>query len=308
MRLLMIALACLLAALPAAAEGQQPIRGGYAVLHDSADAHLRELKTHGLNLVILQYTQSDTGAPEIQKALQFVDSAEAAGIGYMVGLYYHGSWDQDSLLHRLDEFVGKSLALMDVLGDSLDHRTTRGFKGWYMPLEVANLDDFDYQALARAFAPFATASSIPIAMSVYFNPQRDFLRPASFAAAIAPVLALFDIVLMQDGVGERRVTDAELHNYYTALRNVVPPSGRFWAVVEGFKCTRPNRRERTCPEGDPRPPADGGRMCTQVRNVRPLSDGIIAYNLIEVLHPAGDPQQKRVYGEYIKAVSGQRCP
>ncbi len=285
----------------------QAVRGAFAVLHKPPTAaDLDSLRVHGLNLVILQYTRGSGRFVDDSAVHAFIDSAEAAGIDYMIGLHYPHTWESEWLRGReIAQYVRSSLRLIQ----RFESRTGPRFRGWYLPLEFGNHRTRHYRRLRDAFAQLSSVSA-PLAISIYFNPDAGYLDPEPFAAAVDSVIGPFDVVLLQDGVGERGITNypADLEPYYAALQRVVTPRGRqLWAVVEGFKCNAP-APGRQCPDRDPRPPAAAGRLSSQVAAVRPFTQGIVAYNLGEVLHPSGpDTEKRRIYCEYVRAVTGQPC-
>jgi hypothetical protein len=291
----------------------QSVRGAFAILHDRPTyEELKQARDDGLNLVILQYTQGTCGLPEVDATKAFIAAAESAGIDYLIGLRFHDTWDEVWEAHpdSLTALVESSLALVDTFRASVGPH----FKGWYMALEVANAyTPAQYDALATAFASFGTVAE-PIAMGFYFNPRvPPNLDPDTFARQVQKIIAPFDVVLLQDGVGERLIEPrnfaTELAPYYRAVKSVVvaDPRRQFWAIVEGFRCTTGfDPVNRWC-LGD-RSPAPPDTIREQVAAACAVTPHVIAYDLGEFLEPVVAGNKHDAYRAFTAAVKHPPCP
>lgn len=268
MRTAAVAILALLSALAAVAAPPQctPARGAFVVLHKPpAAADLARVKADGLNTVVLQYAigERETLPDEIENVKTFIARADAAGLCYLLGLAYAGNWDHEDI----HAHVVRNLDLLP----ELRKLKTAGFAGWYMPLEVGN-GGSDYGRIANEFAAFRSVPE-PVAMSVYFNPAAS--DAATFGTIVAQVTSPFDIVIVQDSVGERAITDfaRDLHPYYRAA--AANTHAELWADVEAFACRRVDA-QRVCDGW--RKVAKPSRIRAQVAAAKEHTPNIVAYD------------------------------
>ena len=301
-----------------AAAREAVVRGVFAVIDPQPTGEdLVDVRRDGVNLVILQYTvgaDEEFTSDRQAKLRQFIRNADSADLPYMIGLYWNDTWEEAWLDPRtltsrewraktIDLFASKNVALTARLRPLL----TKGFRGWYMPLEVGNAGSAaHYDYLASSFGAFKSLPE-PVAMSVYFNPNtQEYLPHDAFAHEVAKFAACFNVLILQDSVGARRISDfaAELHPYYASISKVAEKgSTKFWADVEGFECPHVDA-DRQCDVT--LVPADPGRVRRQVIAAREHTANVVGYDLVQFLAPRGGGPKALAYRAFVGETTRHR--
>src|SRR5690348_5122729 len=85
-----------------------------------------------------------------------------------------------------------------------------------------------------------------------------------------------DILLPQDGVGERANSAAACQGYFRALKEACDAHGvRMWAVLECFTRIR----------ADIRVPCDPNRLVPQFENAHGVADAFVIYDFFHYMNP-----------------------
>jgi hypothetical protein len=213
--------------------------------------------------------------------------AEADRLGMTV---YLGSWnvglsetDLKSDDH-LDAASKRSLELLDVIKRHPAYTDHQSLGGWYLPVEPWNyietgeetrrLRDHYLIPLSRACKAIVDK---PVAFSCYFNPK-GYAAPRQTRDTYKALLkgAGVDILLPQDGVGERSISDRECRDYFEAFKQACDDQGvKMWPVLECF----------TKVAKDVRVPCDPKRLVSQFENAHGLGESFAAYDFFHYMNP-----------------------
>jgi hypothetical protein len=280
----------------------QGIRGAFAELYCRPTREaLTAAREDSLNLVIIQYVRNGRDSPDTSGLRQFIDTVDTAQMPYMIGLHYIENWDSRWQHGRsIRRYVQSNLNLYRQLKDS----TTGEFKGWYMPLEVGNDTAGNDAELAAQFAGFREIPRQLLAMSVYFNPDvsEGMQNPTRFARRVGRIADLFGMIILQDGVGARHVTDpAVIRPYLQAVRDTVLAHGaKFWIDVEAFE----GGEDKDLPSCEtPDSAAAPERITWQVELAREFAVDVLGFDLGEYMCPVGEARRRRAaYEAFVAAL------
>lgn len=293
----------------AIASGPLPDRfaGAFIQLTESSSIHpdsrlnrqkwgevLTSMKDAGFRTVILQqlsyleqgkeYTPLRPGQPD--DAVEAI-LAEADRLGMTVFL---GSWNvglsEDDLKTDayLDAATKRSLEILEIIKGHPTYIRHASFRGWYLPVEPWNYRETGQETKRiqdHYLAPLSRACKAvddkPVAVSCYFNPV-GFAAPAEMRDAYKELLngSGVDILLPQDGVGERANSTAACRDFFKALKEACDARGvRMWAVLECF-----NRVTK-----DVRVPCDPKRLISQFENAHGVAESFVAYDFFHYMNP-----------------------
>ncbi|HYO77830.1 MAG TPA: DUF4434 domain-containing protein [Thermoanaerobaculia bacterium] len=238
-------------------------------------AVFERMKDAGMNTAILQYTCTTSGYFYNDETDAFINAAEIAKMDYYLGLRYHETWDTNGA--AVPMYVNDSIELLTkVLPPKV--RNVKHFKGWYMALEVGN--DTNAVEHTAKLKEIAEKSIPPIAMSVYFNPDRAAgkLSPTAFAEKIRTTIKKYDIVLFQDSVGKHGTWAVRrLPDYYSA---VADHAQQTWIIAEAFRgdCSATEAEYKKQLEAARKLNADGNIFAFEfLKNFDPASGPLVAW-------------------------------
>ena len=231
-----------------------------------------------------EYTPLRPGQPD--DAVEAI-LAEADRLGMTVFL---GSWNvglsEDDLKTDayLDAATKRSLEILRIIKDHPAYTRYKSFGGWYLPVEPWNYKETgketkrlrDHYLIPLSKACKAVADK-PVAVSCYFNPV-GFATPAEMRHTYKALLkgAGIDILLPQDGVGERANPAAACRDYFKAIKEACDTQGvRMWAVLECF----------TQIQKDVRVPCDPKRLITQFENAHSVAESFVTYDFFHYMNP-----------------------
>jgi hypothetical protein len=293
---------------------------------------LEAMNKAGLQIIIVQYLRhnntdlfpSDPGkfdAPE--KILTYADGHPGTqvfiGLGYDTAWY--NQWRNDQYLRTLAE---KNRTLATTLWTRYGSRHA-SFSGWYIPQEmwnenytadqIKNLRELYYASLIRHCK--SLSKDMPIAVAPFFNPNKDYIgqseTPAQNAERFAELYAQLlngsqiDIVMLQDGVGARKIEPADFKDkispYYDAFRRLCAPKVKeLWADLEAYREIGNDKRR----------PAPADRFLKQVEMFAPLGAHAVTFEFFHYMNPHGHlkpPDYKRdqeqLYAAYMHGFRGQ---
>ena len=214
----------------------------------------------GVTELVVQFTGDAHGPydrqyPHTMPVRSVVHSAAAAGIKVWLGLHADPRWpantttDRDiSLAAGAPPPVAPPLDDVAAVGELVALCVqTRLCQGFYLSSEI---DDHGGIADSPRVMAYLRAAQVlrrlapdkRISLAPFFT---TMLSPDEHAQFWQPMLAahLFDVLMLQDGVGVGRASSATARLYLEALRRVLPPtplvggtaSIQLWAVVELFR-------------------------------------------------------------------------
>lgn len=285
-----IVLAVMLLALSARAE-ELPLDGAFLILDDYKPGTLTAMQAKGLRTVVIQYTRASGPTPLLRDLRKVFDESDALAsrekfVDLYVGVYYNESWN-DAWKKKdqtaLDGLVEANRAVATAVNEEFAER--KRFMGWYVAHEIGNSTSGEDGTAADFLAAIADACrslkpTRPVLVSAYFNPHPDFQPPADFVKRLRTIQnkARFRRILLQDGVGERRVNPDNLQavvRYYDEAKRKLGRK-KLWAVVEVFCCEQ-YAAGCQCVDGAQRPRASDGRIRKQIDAVRPHVHRTIAF-------------------------------
>lgn len=335
--MLQLALVCSCAVRPAMAQGAPAaasrLHGSFlqllAVHYEWRDEDWKRLFGYftalGLTDLVVQWSVLDdlafhpnpseagrTGSP-LESILAAADEAR---MRVLVGLAHDSRyWDEiraesaplGDYLRRLES---RSLAAAQRMTSLL--AAHRSFEGWYLPLEVDDVNWVDPVRRGLLFEHLRGLSeqlrriepAARIALSGFSNARIDPRGFESFWHGLLASAPAIDVVLLQDGVGAHKLDIAEVPLYMAAAGKAASRNGReLRAVVETF-------RQTAGPPIDDKPfsaaPAAMDRLQRQLRAAAPFASRIIAFSVPEYLSPAGGPAARRLYEDYLTEAGKQR--
>ncbi|MDX6528439.1 MAG: hypothetical protein QOH41_729 [Blastocatellia bacterium] len=287
---------------------------------------LNAMNNAGLQVIIVQYLRhNDTDLfpsnqakfDPTEKILKFADGHPGMqvfiGLGYDTAWYDH--WKDDQFLRRLAE---KNRTLATTLWTRYGSRHT-SFSGWYIPQEmwnenyttdqIKNLRELYYASVAGHCK--SLSKGMPIAVAPFFNPNEDYIgqseTPAQnaerFAALFAQLLngSQIDIVMLQDGVGARKIEPANFNlriiPYYDAFKRLCAPRVKeLWADLEAYRTIG----------SDERRPAQADRFMKQIEMFAPLTTRTVTFEFFHYMNPYGHlkpsdykREQEQLYAAYV---------
>jgi hypothetical protein len=277
--------------------------------HDVAawKKELEVLRATGVRSIVLQYTGDEHGSydarrPQITPVRALLDAAASKGIDVYLGLHADPNWpehfDSARLPAPLDDASGR-----DHLRELSRHAACAGF---YIPHEIDEQTWASAEGVPRMAAFLQQTSAAlrglsaekPIAIAPFYAEQRS---PAEYARFWQQVLQTrpVDIVMLQDGKGARGTPDAKVAELLRALRAVLDPLHiELWSVVEIF------RQVSGSPVNDQEfaaVPAELDRVAASMSVERPLVRRMIAFSVLDYMHPARGEPHRRLYDAYRAA-------
>ncbi len=328
-----MALCVLLVQLPCQGQGRSPAAarlGGTFI--QLSDAHgdwtvddwkplFDDFQSLQLSQLIVQWTVYDATAfypsesyrervnPQLETILKLADEA---GMRVRVGLA-HDSQYWDKVGRRRIASVGAYLRRLRYRSLSIarelvplvaDHPS---FQGWYIPEEVDDTGWLEPERRQVLFAHLAELTSalrplVPqaeIALSGFSNANTD---PVAFERFYTGLLqaATADVVLLQDGIGVKKLDLEYLELYLAAMRRAVEAEGRdLQVIVELF-------RQVEGPPLDEKPfkavPASVDRIRRQLELASKYSSaGVMAFSVPDYMSPSAGPDARQLLQEYLKA-------
>jgi hypothetical protein len=280
-------------------------------LQNDPSAWQRELdvlRSTGVRTLVLQYSGDADGSYDLRTAGQtpvrsLLAAAQEVGMDVFLGLYADPNWPQP--------IAAASAKLPAPLNDPAQtdwlSELCRSFKscsGWYIPHEI---DEHTWATPAGAeyisrFLRITTARlrelrpSLPIAIAPFYA---ETLPTATYSAWWDKVLAKrsIDMLMLQDGAGARGTSMATIRRMLRDLRSVLDRHHvELWSVVETF------RQISGTPINDApfvAIPADYARVREQLHAERPLVRRMVAFSVLDYMHPERGGRHKALYDQYL---------
>lgn len=286
---------------------------------------LTAMSSAGLKTIIIQYVRHNetdlfpanpAQFDPTEKVLRCADSLPGTqvflGLGYDTAWYKR--WKDETFLRQLAE---KNGALATLLWTRYGARH-KSFSGWYIPQEawnenysddqIKNLRDLYYEKVVEQCKRLA--KDLPVAVAPFFNPNEEFIdseAPAQnaerFAKAYAQLLngSQIDIVMLQDGVGARKVDPANFNQkivpYFDAFKRLCAPMVKeLWGDLEAYRTVGTDERR----------PAETDRFIRQVETFVPLTAHVVTFEFFHYMNPKGhlkppdyQREQARLYQAYL---------
>ena len=269
---------------------------------------LAVLRDIGVRSVVLQFSGDEHGSydarhPGSTPVRALLRAAGASGMDVFVGLYAEPDWPErydagKRLPAPLGERAGR--AWLKKLGQE------QAFAGFYIPHEIDE-QTWGTPAGTRALASFLKRSAQqlrriqphkPIAIAPFYAESRS---PEAYATFVGHVLAgrPVDILMLQDGAGARRTPEPVIAQLLAALRPVLDRQRvELWSVVELFRQLGGSPVD----DGEFRAvPDDLARICDSMTAERPLVRRMIAFSVLDYMHPARGDAHARLYEAYRRA-------
>jgi Domain of unknown function (DUF4434)/Domain of unknown function (DUF5109) len=283
---------------------------------DQWRAVLSAMKQAGLRTVILQRLQHDSDVywsdrPDDPTAVT-LDYARDNGMQVFIGLrsLEDDKWSAEKFKSDADGVAReKDASLKFIRGLPARYPAHPAFAGWYLSHEIGNEADWfahpdRLHGFFRALRDEckARAPGKPVALSPYFNPCPGHMTPAEFGRAYAAFLdgAKVDVIMLQDGVGERRIGATE----------VVARAGPFFAEFESLCRERKvqlwgNVESFDNDAAENRAPTDIRRLSVQIGCAAPYVRRLVTFDFFHYMNPAGhlkepayQKTQKKLYDDY----------
>jgi hypothetical protein len=294
---------------------------------------LTAMKNAGLKTIIIQYLRhNDTDLfpanpgqfDPTEEILSYADSHVGThvflGLGYDTAWY--NQWKNDQFLRLLAE---KNRLLATQLWTRYGARH-KSFSGWYIPQEAwnENYSDEQIKNLQLYYTEVvrhckSLSKGLLVAVAPFFNPNEEFIgtveTPAQnaerFAKAYAQLLdgSQIDIVMLQDGVGARKIEPSNFNErivpYFDAFKRFCAPKVKeLWADLEAYRTV-----------GDERRPAEAARFIKQIEMLGPLATHAVTFEFFHYMNPKGNlkplnyqQEQAQLYQAYLgwlpRSVSG----
>jgi hypothetical protein len=267
------------------------------------------LRASGVRTIVLQFSGDEHGGydarhPDTLPVRSLLRAAATLHMDVYVGLYADPRWPEQfdvakHLAPPLDDEAGRAY-----LGEL--SRASEAFAGFYIPEEIDE-QTWDTPERAPLLAAFLerSASALrslrpdkPVTISPFYAEKSS---PEQYARFWSQLLAQrsVDILMLQDGAGARGTSATRIARTLKALRAALDPLHiELWAVVELFRQTGGppvNEQEFAAV------PDELARICASIAAERPLVHRLIAFSVLDYMHPARGDKHKHLYDKYRAA-------